>query len=479
MSFNLIRNARVFFTTNVNASGVVTLTGATDTNTFELQVLDGLSYSQATTSETVTLNEAGATPTRGQRAFNTALDPVDFSFTTYVRPADGGTNITAEEKVLWNALLAKDAIGGTAPAWSDGVSNATVVLTNSQLHQLQAFGLIIIVDGTSYIIDNAALDTASIDFGLDAIAQIAWTGKGTALRPIGLAANTASPVVITGGTSEVVSIAVNATGGTFTTTFGGQTTAAVAYNATASAYQAALEALSTIEVGHVTVTGGPGNSGATTPYVITFAQILGDVGAVTTNPASLTGGAMTAAVTVTTPGASMGTAKAKNTTAPYIANKLSTLALAKDIGGTGKAYTIAITGGNLTIANNLTYLTPANLGIVNQPVTYFTGTRSITGSLNAYLRTGSTNSAGLLSDMLASSVSSVDPSYDMELSLGGKTNATRVEFDMPAVVLSIPTVSTEQVISTTINFTAQGSLGTSFDLTKANEIEVRYFTTNA
>ena len=105
MSFNLIRNSRVFFTTNVNAeTGVVNTTGFLPTNTREIQVLDGFSFSQNTTSETVTLNEAGALPVRGQRSFNTALEPVDFSFSTYMRPADGGVNITAEESVLWNSL---------------------------------------------------------------------------------------------------------------------------------------------------------------------------------------------------------------------------------------------------------------------------------------------------------------------------------------------------------------------------------------
>jgi hypothetical protein len=46
-------------------------------------------------------------------------------------------------------------------------------------------------------------------------------------------------------------------------------------------------------------------------------------------------------------------------------------------------------------------------------------------------------------------------------------------------VLTIPTVATEQVISTTINFTAQGSATGAFDIGAANELEVKYYTTNA
>lgn len=56
------------------------------------------------------------------------------------------------------------------------------------------------------------------------------------------------------GNNEVQTITIDATGGTFTTTFGGQTTSAVAYNARASALQTALEALSTIGSGNVSVT---------------------------------------------------------------------------------------------------------------------------------------------------------------------------------------------------------------------------------
>jgi hypothetical protein len=377
MSFNLIRNSRVFFTTNVDSqTGVVAATGFLPANTREIQVLDGFSFSQNTTAETVTLNEAGAAPVRGQRSFNTALEPVDFSMSTYMRPADGGVNITAEESVLWNALFATDPIGGTAPAWVEGTSSCTLSAGNSQSHQLQKFGLIIVIDGVSYIIDNCALDSATIDFGLDAIAMVAWAGKGSILRQVsGLTATTGA-----------------------------------------------------------TVTFGVGLTG---------------------------------------------TAKGKNTTAPFIANKLSTLTLKGGINGTGTTYTVALTGGSLTIANNLTYLTPANLGVVNRPFTYFTGTRAISGSLNAYLRAGSTNTAGLLSDLLAGSTTDVDPEFEIQFEVGGASNATRVEFEMPAAVLTIPTVSTEQVISTTINFTAQGSSGSDFDIGAANELIVRYFTTNA
>jgi hypothetical protein len=372
MSYNLIRNARVFFTTNVGTTtGVVAASGFTATNTREIQVLDGMSFSQNTTTETVTLNEAGAAPVRGQRQFNTALDPVDFSFTTYMRPQDGGANITAEESVLWNAMFAVDPIGGSNPAWTETNTYGQCVATNSEKHQLQKFGLIIVLDTTTFIIDDCVLNTATVDFGLDAIASIQWAGQGRYLRQI------ATPTFVDADTWS--------------------------------------------------------------------GTLAGDY-------------------------------KVKNTTAPYIANKLSVLELNSGF-TSGSAYTIALTGGSLSISNNVTYLVPANLGVVNQPATYFTGTRSITGTLNCYLRTGTLNSAGLIDTLLTGSTTEVNPVFRMNIKVGG-TGADRVEFNMPSVVLSIPSVNTEQVVSTAITFTAQGSANNLFDIASANELNVKYYTTN-
>ena len=141
----------------------------------------------------------------------------------------------------------------------------------------------------------------------------------------------------------------------------------------------------------------------------------------------------------------------------------------------GTVYTVALTGGNITFANNLTYLTPANLGTVNLPITYFTGTRAISGTINAYLKTGTLESGGLLSDLLASSAVTVDPKFTINVQLGGpSTNLTGVEIKLPAAMLQIPTINTEQVISTTINFTAQGFTGTGYDITESNEATIVY-----
>lgn len=96
--------------------------------------------------------------------------------------------------------------------------------------------------------------------------------------------------------TESVSLAQTATGGTFTLTFGGETTAALAFNATAATVQTALEALANIDDGDITVTGGPLG---TAPVVVTFGgqYMAEDVPNLTVNGGSLTGGSLTATVT--------------------------------------------------------------------------------------------------------------------------------------------------------------------------------------
>lgn len=105
--------------------------------------------------------------------------------------------------------------------------------------------------------------------------------------------------------SESVSIAVDATGGTFTITIEGAATAAIAFNATAAAVQAAVNLLPGMRPGDLTWTGGPGASGGATPYVGTWGGTYAglDAPAITTGAGSLTGGAATAAVTTTAGGA--------------------------------------------------------------------------------------------------------------------------------------------------------------------------------
>lgn len=379
MAVNLVRNANVFFTTAVNATtGVIDVSAITTTNTQQIQVLDGFTFSQNTTTENVLLNEAGATPNRGQRGFITAQEPAEFTMSTYIRPRAGTTNVEAEEAVLWNAFTSADGIGTASSGWDEGTiaNGSKVVLTGSNKHQLQKFGLIVVLDNVTYLLNNCVLDQATIDFGLDALATIAWTGRASTI---------------------------------------------------------------------------------------------------TRDEDATLSGLGTATVTITGLHTSAVTAKGKLTDAFYIANKLSVVTLTAGIGGTGTAYTIPITGGSITLSNNITYLTPANLGVINQPVTYFTGARDINGNLTAYLRSGETNDTSDLGGVLLANTSDVSPAYQLSIKVGGNTGP-RIELTMPAAMIAIPTINVEQVVSTTINFIAQGKASGSntYDITQANELEILY-----
>jgi hypothetical protein len=101
--------------------------------------------------------------------------------------------------------------------------------------------------------------------------------------------------IVADGANEVqtVTITGSPTGGTFTLTYDGQTTATIAYNATAATVQSRLIALSTLEEGNVSVTGSAGG-----PYTVTFTGGK-DVTALTASGAGLTGGS-SPAVTVAT-----------------------------------------------------------------------------------------------------------------------------------------------------------------------------------
>ncbi|MBL8825996.1 MAG: hypothetical protein JNM18_03365, partial [Planctomycetaceae bacterium] len=93
--------------------------------------------------------------------------------------------------------------------------------------------------------------------------------------------------------NEAQRLAFSANSGTFTLDFDGQTTAAIAFDATSGAVQSALEALANIATGDVLVTGTPGNFGV----YFTGARANQDVAELVIDSAAL---ANTSGVTVTT-----------------------------------------------------------------------------------------------------------------------------------------------------------------------------------
>lgn len=106
--------------------------------------------------------------------------------------------------------------------------------------------------------------------------------------------------------NAVKELEVVGTGGTFTITAKGQTTAPIAYNAAAATVQAALLALTVFDTGDVVASGG---ALAASPVALTFgADYAGiKVGGITVNGGSLTGPGAAVTINDTTVGSPAGT----------------------------------------------------------------------------------------------------------------------------------------------------------------------------
>ena len=103
-SLNLQRNSEVFYST-VDLINGAAVTSMNNENTWKLEVLAGFAVSSSAATQDITSLESGTDPDRSQQRFNTAINPVDWNFQTYLRPT--GVNS-----------------GGTAPA-SGGGTNQT------------------------------------------------------------------------------------------------------------------------------------------------------------------------------------------------------------------------------------------------------------------------------------------------------------------------------------------------------------------
>jgi hypothetical protein len=403
MAFSLSRNAKLYVTTSQ------TIAGMNNSNTWEIPVLDGFSFTANTGTQEIEISEAGTTPVRGQQVFTTAIEPVDWSIQSYMRPRWDALDgvVDAVERVLWEGLASP--VSATIGTGSDG--NSTIRQagsagglaidfaesnTNELLNLAFVFNLGTAASPVWYHITGVVIDTAEIDFAIDAIASISWTGFGTAVNEV-----------------------------------------------TASADLTALDNM-------LTNTNGDWQDSAF-------------------------------------PDGTAGYLPAPTGTQACIRNKLSTvdlIAASGQPGIGGKTYTVALTGGTLTISNNITFLTPEALGVVNVPCGHFTGQRTVNGNMTAYLKTGGTNDTGdLLNDLLTYSTSAngADPTqFALDINVGGAApgspfNRPVVEFAMPTAHLVIPTINIEDVVAVDIPFSSLPTSAGAPDPEATNELTVAYY----
>ena len=138
------------------------------------------------------------------------------------------------------------------------------------------------------------------------------------------------------------------------------------------------------------------------------------------------------------------------------------------------SYSLTLTGGNLSFSNNVTYITPEELGVVNTPFAHVTGTRTIGGSFTCYLTldTDASNLDGSQSrdlfDDLRNASNVVTNSFDLTFKIGGGSG-NRLEVNVPTAHIEIPQHSIEDVISMETNFMALPST-----VSKTDEMTLTY-----
>lgn len=473
MALNLSRNTRLFVST--------VSTGNVAADTWEVPVLDGYTFSQDAASQTVTLNEAGDAPVRGQKIFNTALNPAEISFPTYIRPFFASSNHNAVEKMLWEGLIGPGPADYYAKA---GTNYMEANFKGSNQHELLSLYLFFQLENTTYRIDSVALNTAEIDFSIDAIAQITWTGQGLSITEVDTstwAAGVDYTAIDSGALfikNKLSSISLK------------KTTTSVSEDWV-------------VDYGNALVGSGAHTLAATTAYTVDITIDGGSTQTITIDTTTFTGAGTTTIQNVideinyqldggvayieetgtnigdliivsSTAGTTSSITVVDGVTNALMAtldtvNYVSIGAEGTTGSGTPTVYNVPITGGSLTIDNGITYLTPEELGVVNTPLGSFTGARAISGSITAYLNTGTNNTAGLLSD-LASDTSTVTQEFEMTMSVGGGANTPRADFIMNHAHLVIPSFTVEDVLSTEINFTALGER-----ISNNDELIVRYY----
>jgi hypothetical protein len=388
--FYFSRDTEVYLMMGVNDAG------STAATSWKIPVLDGFSFSQGTNTSEITLAEmsdsAGKTR-RSRQMFTDSYAPAEWSFQTYVRPfravadAAGGwekhTSLIhhAVEEALWANFASAPTFTASAndtsvAVWNKGVDNSTtsmiVDFVDSEVAALGTFDLFFEMGGaaggsgvtgpTYYRLKNAVVNSASIDFDIDGIATITWSG---------------------------------------------------------------------------------------------FASIIQDLASL---PSTIT-----TEITEATTG-----------TSNFIRNRLTQLSVTNTSdtstfpGASGGAYNVVLTGGNVTMENNITYLTPETLGIVNQPLGHVTGTRNVSGNFTCYLNREAGGSADLFEDLIEAT-DKINNGFNTVFKIGG-TSAPKLQIDLPNCHFEVPSHSIDDIISLETSFHA---LPASVDPTTANNFEAK------
>ena len=442
---------------------------------WKLSVLDGFSFTQSINSSEITINEAGATSRRARLLFNDSLAPVEWSLSTYARPF-GDTSPTAcraPEDVLWAMAVGADNFDDTTHVFSNTSLNPdvavnTVATTSNTFNfngsNVSSFGdnwnmYFAFEDGNNtqyYKLGSAVVNYVSMDFDIDGIATISWSGFAKELGDEG----TVQPGFIKSTRTSLVEADI-------TTILGnGADPNIVTVTADVSGLPLAggriwvegssVSGYNSPAAGSVVLS----NNGTTLTYQATSGADTADgKSGVTVSEVPL---AIATDVTETS---------GLSATDNFIRNRISTVSLVRQ--DDPNTYNLVLTGGSFTLENNINYLTPEELGVVNAPLANITGARSISGSMTCYLDNDSAGekSGKLFADLVADT-STIRNDFNMELQMGGADPGTpRVYLDLPTAHLEIPTINVEDLLTLEINFHGQVQGG---DVDLTNEATIIY-----
>ena len=536
---------------------------------WEIPILDGYSFSQTTNTSEITLAEMESTAgisRRGRRMFTDSLAPAEWSFSTYIRPfestapslssgvgvkqADSASEAHGVEEVLWAHMFGADAYtltGGFTRA-ADAISGAvltpgadtmSVVTTESNRSALNSlvFWFMIDTDATNplvYRLPEAVVNEVSVDFDVDGIATLNWSGFAKEIQDksdnvLIADGNTASPPALAGATDRVDSGGDPVIGDLWINTLNSRSVhwiTAVNTSGTHTATQAIDEAIDSTKnfIRNRLTSVGIEAATAADKVTGTFPGAFATISAIdvtnevitTSTPHNFKTGDQVYITGCTGNTDLNGThhfVRVGDETGTYNGGTnattefalFSTKANAENLGsatglvaiGTGSynantgtaangKYSLTLTGGSFTIANNVTYLVPEELGVINKPLEHVTGTRTATAAATCYLTLDDASgevgmngtSRQFFTDMVSTNaLAKVVNKFKITMDVGGSAACVSTGTDagfqliLPAAHIEVPTHSIEDIISLETNMQA---LPTS--LGDADEIEtITYF----
>ena len=507
---------------------------------YAVPLLEGFSFSQSTNSSEITLSEMESTTgdsRRGRKMFNDSLAPVEWSFSTYLRPylaassgatswADGKQHLVDEP--LWNSLLAKSRIGdvGTTTKRVDriNVTNAGSGYTSVPTVTVAAPAAVAIATSDVSTANNTLTDSG--DFFLVGDKVTYSNAGGTSITGLTSGNQYFVVSVASGGviklseTSGGAVINLTGTGNNSQTLTGETATAeAVVTQSTTSSTRQTVEAVNVIFGGSgyasapsVSFSGGGGSSAAATAVlgqsedaiktrggdvntplvmdssrsnksalntmtlefnmgsdliyklnkaVCNSATINFDVDGIATVEWSGMAATITEASSHTAAAKTVTEGGTSADTENFIRNRLTAMTIATVDGGASEvspinaSYDLTLTGGSISIENNISYLTPEELGVVNKPIEHVTGVRNIGGSFTCYLASGTGGSKEFFEDLVSTQgLDIVTHDFAVTFKVGGSSETPRVEFTMPHCHVEVPTHAIDDVVSLETTFSS-------------------------